>query len=88
MYNAGIPFGALISAFIVGAGFENLVAMEGESDDFKLGVFHIEIYCVLHIESYFANVEFAVARHMITLRICRFQRSRILPERRIEVNFP
>ena len=49
----------------MGAGFENLVAMEGESDDFKLGFFHIEIYCVLHIESYFANIEFAVARHMV-----------------------
>ena len=49
----------------MGAGFQNLVAMEGESDGFKIGGFHIKIYCVLHIDNYFTNVEVAVAKHMV-----------------------
>ena len=65
LYNARIG-GALTYAFIVGACYKNLVqSMEGQSDDFKVGGFHIEIYCVLHIDNYFTNIEVAVARHMV-----------------------
>ena len=53
----------------MGAGFETLVAMEGESDDCKVDVFRIEIYYVLHIDSYFTNVnvEVALIMHMVVL---------------------
>ncbi len=40
--------------------------MEGESDDFEFGVLKRDIYCILHVDSYFTNVEAAIARHMVT----------------------